>query len=67
MDLRLLTTNKKVLNLVGIRLCFVSYKVIFEKLLLKFLCVCLLLEKLINEKYFLVKEKFSLIFRKIFS
>jgi len=40
----------------------------------KFLCVCLLLEKLNNKKYFLVngkyfpvKEKFGLVFRKVFS
>jgi len=31
-----------------------------------FFCVCLLLKKLINKKYFLVKEKLSLVFRKIF-
>jgi len=29
--------------------------------------ICLLLKKLINGKYFLVKEEFNLIFRKIFS
>jgi hypothetical protein len=33
----------------------------------KFFCVCLLLEKPINKKHFLVKEKFDLIFRKVFS
>jgi len=27
----------------------------------------LLLEKLVNEKYFLIKEKFGLVFKKIFS
>jgi hypothetical protein len=48
--------------------------VVFEKPFFKFSCVCLLLEKLINgkyfpinEKHFLVKEKFDLIFRKVFS
>jgi len=53
---------------------FVSRKLVFKKLFFKFLCVCLLLEKLINEKhfpvnekYFPVKGKFSLIFRKVFS
>ena len=29
--------------------------------------VCLLLGKLVNEKYFSVKEKFGLVFRKVFS
>jgi len=37
------------------------------KLLFKFFCIYLLLKNLINEKYFRVKEKFSLIFRKVFS
>jgi hypothetical protein len=44
-----------------------------KKLFFKFLCICLLLKKLINEKYFLVnekhfpvKEKFGLISRKVF-
>jgi len=53
---------------------FVSRKLVFKKLFFKFLCVCLLLEKLINEKhfpvnekYFPVKGKFGLIFRKVFS
>jgi len=36
------------------------------KLLSKFFYICLLLEKLVNEKYFTVKEKFGLISRKIF-
>ena len=44
---------------------------LFEKSLFKFfyklLCVCLTIEKLINEKYFQVKEKFSLVSRKVFS
>ena len=34
---------------------------------LYFFYICLLLKRLVNEKYFSVKEKFSLIFRKIFS
>jgi len=33
---------------------------------LNFFCVCLLLEKLVNEKHFPVKEKFGLVFRKMF-
>ena len=47
---------------------------VFEKLLFKLSCVCLLLEKLVNEKYFPVnekhfpvKEKFGLVSRKMFS
>jgi hypothetical protein len=46
----------------------------FGKLFSKLFYVCLLLEKLVNEKhflvnrkYFLVKEKFGLVFRKVFS
>ena len=45
---------------------FVFWKVIFEKLFFKFSCVYLLLEKLINEKYFLVKRKFNLVSGKCF-
>ena len=52
---------------------FVFRKMIFRKLIFKFLCVCFLLEKLVNkkyfpvnEKYFLVKEKFGLVSRKVF-
>ena len=46
----------------------------FQKIIFKFSCVCLLLEKLVNEKHFPinekhlpVKEKFGLVFRKMFS
>jgi hypothetical protein len=39
---------------------------VFWKPLSKFSCVCLPLEKLVNKKYFSVKEKFGLIFRKVF-
>jgi len=45
---------------------FVSQKVISEKLFSKLLCVCLSIEKLVNGKYFSVKEKFGLVFRKVF-
>jgi len=45
---------------------FVSRKVIFGKPLSKLSCVCLLLEKLVNGKYFSVKEKFSFVSRKVF-
>ena len=46
---------------------FVSRKVVFEKSLFKFSCVCLSLEKLVNRKHFPVKRKFGLVFRKVFS
>jgi len=46
---------------------FVFWKVISEKLLSKLFYVCLSLEKLVNGKHFPVKEKFDLVFRKIFS
>jgi hypothetical protein len=46
---------------------FLSWKVVFRKLFSKLSCVCLLLEKLVNEKHFLVNGKFSLVFRKVFS
>jgi len=45
---------------------FVSQKLIFKKLFFKIFCVCLSLEKLVNKKHFSVKEKFSLVFRKVF-
>jgi hypothetical protein len=40
---------------------------IFWKLFSKLSCVCLSLEKLVNAKHFPVKEKFGLVFRKVFS
>ena len=53
---------------------FIFFKVIFKKLIFKFSCIFLLLEKLVNGKYFPVNEKhfpvkgkFGLIFRKVFS
>jgi len=46
---------------------FISWKVIFCKLFFKLSCICLSLEKLVNRKYFPVKEKFDLVFRIIFS
>jgi uncharacterized protein YlzI (FlbEa/FlbD family) len=46
---------------------FVFWKVVFEKLFSKLSCVCLSLEKLVNEKHFSVKEKFGLVSRKVFS
>jgi hypothetical protein len=46
---------------------FVFRKMVFEKSLSKLSCVCLLLEKLINGKYFPVEGKFGLVFRKVFS
>jgi hypothetical protein len=38
-----------------------------EKPLSKLSCVCLSLEKLVNEKHFPVKEKFDLVSKKLFS
>jgi hypothetical protein len=46
---------------------FVFWKMVFEKSLSKFSCVCLSLEKLVNGKRFPVKGKFGLVFRKVFS
>jgi len=46
---------------------FVSRKMVSEKPLSKLSCVCLPLEKLVNEKHFPVKGKFGLVFRKVFS
>jgi hypothetical protein len=40
---------------------------IFEKSFSTLSNVCLPLEKLVNGKYFSVKEKFGLVFRKVFS
>jgi len=37
------------------------------KLFSKLSCVCLPLEKLVNGKHFPVKEKFGLVFKKVFS
>jgi len=46
---------------------FVWRKVVFWKLLSKLSCVCLSFEKLVNGKHFLVKKKFDLVSRKVFS
>jgi hypothetical protein len=46
---------------------FVFRKLISGKSLSKLSCVCLPLEKLVNGKHFPVKEKFGLVFRKVFS
>jgi len=46
---------------------FVYWKVISGKSLFKLFYICLLLEKLVNRKYFIVKGKFGLVFRKVFS
>jgi hypothetical protein len=45
---------------------FVFWKVVSGKPLFKLSRVCLPLEKLVNEKHFSVKGKFSLVFRKVF-
>ena len=44
----------------------VFWKVVSGKPLSKLFCVCLLLEKLVNGKHFPVKEKFGLVFKKVF-
>jgi hypothetical protein len=41
-------------------------KVVFLEIIFQTFFICLSLKKLINEKHFPVKEKFNLIFRKIF-
>ena len=46
---------------------FVFRKVVSGKLLSKLSCIYLPVEKLVSEKHFLVKGKFSLVFRKVFS
>jgi hypothetical protein len=46
---------------------FISWKVVFGKSLSKLSCVCLSIEKLVNGKHFLVKRKFGLVSRKVFS
>jgi hypothetical protein len=47
-------------------LCLFFRKVVSRKPLSKLSCVCLPLEKLVNEKHFPVKGKFGLVFRKVF-
>jgi len=49
-----------------IKASFIWWKVIFKKVFFKFSCVYLLLKRLVNEKYFSVKEKFNLVSRKVF-
>jgi hypothetical protein len=46
---------------------FVSQKIVYGKQFSKLFYICLSLEKLVNKKHFLIKEKFGLIFRKVFS
>jgi hypothetical protein len=43
------------------------FNAFFKKLISKLSCICLLLEKLINEKHFPVKKKIGMISRKVFS
>lgn len=61
------STKKKPILIFYTKAIFVSRNSLYKKLLFKFFCVCLPLEKLINEKHFSVKEKFSLVSRKVFS
>ena len=56
--------SRKVFSLLAV---FVFRKVVSRKPLSKLSCVCLPLEKLVNGKHFLVKGKFGLVFRKVFS
>ena len=56
--------SRKVFFLLAV---FIFRKVISGKPLSKLSCVCLPLEKLVNGKHFPVKEKFGLVFRKVFS
>jgi len=46
---------------------FVFWKLVFEKLFFNFFCVCLSLEKLVNEKYFSVKKNLAWFPGKYFS
>jgi hypothetical protein len=55
--------SRKVFFLLAV---FVFRKVVSGKSLSKLSCVCLPLEKLVNEKHFPVKGKFGLVFRKVF-
>jgi len=64
--LELVTFREQIQDLT-IKAMFVSLKVVSRKPLSKLSCVCLPLEKLINGKYFPVKEKIGLVFRKVFS
>jgi hypothetical protein len=50
----------------NIKTMFVFRKIVFKKLFFKFFYVCLSLEKLVNRKYFPIKEKFGLVFKKVF-
>jgi hypothetical protein len=46
---------------------YLFYEIFFKKSLSKLSYFYLPLKKLVNEKHFLVKEKFGLVFRKVFS
>jgi len=46
---------------------FVSRKIVSGETTSKLSCVCLPLKKLVNGKHFSVKEKFGLVYRKVFS
>ena len=61
--------NDVILVLVSMKtkVMFVSRNSFSGKSLSKLYCVCLTLEKLVNGKHFPVKEKFGLVFRKVFS
>ena len=58
--------NFHAFKIVNTKAMFVSRKVVSRKPLSKLPHVCLSLGKLVNKKHFPVKEKFGLIFRKVF-
>jgi hypothetical protein len=47
--------------------CLFIWKVVSRKPLSRYFYICLSLEKLVNEKYFSVEEKFGLVSRNVFS
>jgi len=59
---RSLGNKKKTYFKLNLRVCLFS-----GNWLSKHFCICLSLRKLVNEKYFPVKEKLGLIFKKVFS
>jgi hypothetical protein len=61
------TTRTKKKQQIFTMVMFVFRNSLFKKSFSKLFCVCLPLEKLVNGKHFPVKEKFSLVSRKVFS
>jgi hypothetical protein len=54
-------------SILVIKGAFVWWKMVSRKPFSKLSCVCLSLGKLVNGKHFLVKEKFDLVSKKVFS